>query len=565
MDNNRNGNGTKNKIENKNKKKKRMLHLGPKVGVVQALLLVLSIALVVQLSVSMFRKLTMNMLQNQCVSGTNMLAYELENYAAPDADMTKLLDDLKEQLGCEFTIFKGDERAFTTIMQDGERVVGTKLSEELADLVLEQGQSYVGEAQILGDDHLCSYVPTYDADGEINGLIFAGISMEAASEHINRTVQSAMAVGVALTIACILLLGFYMHYTVSRPLSKLTKLAQVMEQGELGIRQERMTVDIHSNDEIGFLARTFEDTMDRMNAYIGEISYVLESIAQGNLTVKTDQEYIGDFVSIKKSLDDILEKLNGTMAQIIEGSDYVSNGAEQMAIGATALSQGAVEQASSVEDLDRNIQNISEQVGNTAENASQANKEVEAVSVQIQESNHKMQEMIEAMQEINDSSNEISKIIKTIENISSQTNILALNASVEAARAGEAGKGFAVVAQEVRDLAAKSADASKTTAVLIERSIAAVEQGTKIANETAERLASVVDGAHQIVDVTNKIADSARTEADSIYEVREQIHQISNVVQTNSATAEESAATSQQLSQQAGLLKGLIRMFRLNR
>ena len=153
MDNSRNGNGTKNKIENKNKKKKRMLHLGPKVGVVQALLLVLSIALVVQLSVSMFRKLTMNMLQNQCVSGTNMLAYELENYAAPDADMTKLLDDLKEQLGCEFTIFKGDERAFTTIMQDGERVVGTKLSEELADLVLEHMDLARVRAFLMRDDH----------------------------------------------------------------------------------------------------------------------------------------------------------------------------------------------------------------------------------------------------------------------------------------------------------------------------------------------------------------------------------------------------------------------------
>ncbi len=209
------------------------------------------------------------------------------------------------------------------------------------------------------------------------------------------------------------------------------------------------------------------------------------------------------------------------------------------------------------------MREISRNVAQSAENAVQASRNVELVGTQIMESNQKMQEMIGAMKEISESSDEIGKIIKTIESIASQTNILALNAAVEAARAGETGKGFAVVAEEVRALAGKSTEASKTTADLIARSIQKVEHGTLIANETAAQLASVVAGANEIMETTNQIAGTSRTQADSIAEIREQISQISSVVQTNSATAEESAATSEQLSAQAGVLKNLTSMFQL--
>lgn len=543
----------------------RMTHLGRKVGSVVAGMLVVSIAVIVILCVSMFYSLTMDMLRDQCVDGTNVLAYRLEHYSGTE-DLTQMLDDLKEQMGCEFTIFYGDERAYTTIVQeDGKRAVGTKLSADLADTVLVKGQAYVGNAYITGVEHICSYVPTRDENGKITGLIFSGISMAQAVEQLNHTVKTACNVGVVLVVVCILLLTVYIKMGVSGPLKKLTALAQTMEQGELGLGSSRdMTVDIRSNDEIGFLAHTFENTIFRLRGYIEEISSILAAISQGNLAVKTKQDYVGDFTSIKASLDGILDKLNSTMSQIMESTDCVSNGSEQMAIGAQALSQGAVEQASAVEELDGNMHAISRQVEQTAANAAQASSRVEGVSVQLSESNQKMQEMIQAMQEINDRSNEIVKIINTIEDISAQTNILALNAAVEAARAGETGKGFAVVAQEVRELAGKSSEASKSTTALIERSIEAVKRGTQIASETAQQLMAAVEGSGEIVDTTNWIADAARNQAASVGEIREQISQISTVVQTNSATAEESAATSEQLSQQARLLKGLVGMFRLN-
>ena len=542
---------------------RKIKHLGRKLNAVMTCMMIAGIALTVAQCVYMFYRLTMNTIREQCVTGTNILAYELENYDGPE-DMTQLLDDLKRETGCEFTIFHGDERAYTTILQDGKRAVGTKLSAELKETILVKGESYVGNTQILGVDHLCSYVPTKGEDGKINGLIFSGISISNANAQVTSTVKATCVLGGAMVFICIALLAVYIRNIVSAPLTKLTVLAQTMERGELGLNgSQSMEIDIHSNNEIGFLAETFQKTILRLKGYIGEISTVLESIAQGDLTLATKQDYVGDFASIRESLDNILNKLNNTMSQIVESSEHVSNGSEQMSIGAQALSQGAVEQASAVEELDSTIRQISEEVGKTAENAVQASQKVEAVGAQLMESNQKMQEMIEAMEAIDARSNEIGKIIKTIENISSQTNILALNAAVEAARAGEVGKGFAVVAEEVRELAGRSAEASKSTAELIERSIEAVKQGTRIASETAEQLVIVVSGANEVVETTNLIAEAARGQADAVFEIREQINQISNVVQTNSATAEESAATSQQLSSQAGLLRNMISMFRI--
>ncbi len=544
-------------------KNERVKHLGRKISALMVCLQVISMILVVILCINMFYKLAMNLLRDRCVNATNVLAYELDGYVGPE-DKNITLDELKALLRCEFTIFDGDVRAYTTIQQNGQRVVGTKLSDDLADIVLRQGKSYIGNAEIFGVNHICSYVPTKDENGQINGLIFAGISLQTATEQINETVMAACIVGVIAVLISIMIMSVFIRHSVSGPLAKLTGLAQRMEQGDLGLKSRNaLKIDIRSNDEIGYLTRIFQNMMNNLKGYIGEISVTLAAISDGNLTVRTTQNYIGDFVSIKESLDEILKKLNDTMSQIVESTDYVSNGADQMSIGAQSLSQGSVEQASTVEGLEMNVRDISQRISQSAENAQQANQMVEAVGTQIMESNRKMQEMIDAMQEINNSSNEIGKIIKTIESIASQTNILALNAAVEAARAGEAGKGFAVVAEEVRALAGKSAEASKTTTDLIESSIQRVEHGSAIAGEMASKLEFVVSGANQIMETTTRIADDSRIQAEAVSDIREQISQISCVVQTNSAIAQESAATSEELSSQTKMLKNLTDMFRV--
>ncbi len=545
--------------------KQKMKRIGRKVGNLVAAMLGVSITLVVVLCVLMFYRLTMSMMQKECVSGTNVLAYELASYSGGD-DKTPLLDALKKEMGCEFTIFHGDERAYTTIQQNGQRAVGTRLSSDIAEIVLKQGKSYVGQATILGEKHLCSYVPTYDAGGQIDGLIFAGISMTDAMGQIGLTVALSFLSGVALITIGIMLIGAYIKRTVSKPLFRLTILAQTLEQGDLGLNQHQtMMVEIDSNDEIGTLSKCFDNTISRLRNYIGEISHMLEAIAGGDLTAQITQEYVGDFAAIRTSLNDILQRLNSTVGQIVSSAEHVSAGAEQMSVASQALSQGSMEQTGAVEELEETMRSVTSSVRQTAESVQRAREQVDGMGVQLAEGNQRMHEMTGAMREISDSSNEIEKIIKTIEDIAFQTNILALNAAVEAARAGTAGKGFAVVADEVRNLAAKSAEASQSTSALIGRSIAAVNQGTQIAGATARQLEGIVANANGIVETINAIAADAQTQAGAVEQIQDQIGQITGVVQTNSSTAEESAATSQELSAQASVLKQLVKTFRLRR
>ena len=278
--------------------RKKNKRIGKKVGNVVVIMLAVSIVFAVAICVTMFNSLVRSLQIEICTDGTNMLAYELERTSAED-NMNQVLDGLKERMDCEFTIFEGDTRAYSTVMKNGERVVGTKLSDELIDIVLKQGKTYVGEADILGSTYLCSYVPTKGEDGKVDGLIFAGISLEDAEKETARIIEYAIVISLVVNIVCILFLMVYMKKSISIPLGKITQAAMQLESGELGLADGReIEIGVRSNDEIGLLGEIFEKTVGNLRTYIGEIAEVLGAIAKGDLTQNTQREYTGDFKAI---------------------------------------------------------------------------------------------------------------------------------------------------------------------------------------------------------------------------------------------------------------------------
>lgn len=346
---------------------------------------------------------------------------------------------------------------------------------------------------------------------------------------------------------------------VIEPVQEASAVLQEMAKGKLDIK---MDGDYRGDHAV--IKNALNGTIDTLGVYIGEISSVLEEIGRGNLNQTITAEYLGDFVKIKNSLNSIINSLNQVMGDISEAADQVASGSRQVSDGSQALSQGSTEQASAIQELTASLAEITSQTRQNAENASQASTLASSARENAEKGNEHMKAMLGSMEDINESSSDISKIIKVIDDIAFQTNILALNAAVEAARAGQHGKGFAVVAEEVRSLAARSAAAAKETTDLIEGSINKVQDGTKIANETAQALSDIVLGVEKAAGLVEGIAKASNEQASGITQISKGIEQVSQVVQNNSATAEESAAASEELSGQAELLKDMVSQFRLS-
>ncbi len=305
------------------------------------------------------------------------------------------------------------------------------------------------------------------------------------------------------------------------------------------------------------------DSVSSIKSYITEMSSVLGQMSDGDLDVEISRDYKGEFVTIKDAINMIVESLNRVLGEINQASEQVAAGASQVSESSQALSRGASDQMSSVEEITSSITQVAEQTTQNAENASTASTLALSAKDAAERGNEQMKETLQAMNDINESSSSISAIIKVIDEIAFQTNILALNAAVEAARAGEHGKGFAVVAEEVRNLAARSANAAKETTEMIENSVAMAEKGTTIASNTAVALNEIVSGVKEAAEIVDNIATASKEQSMAINQITQGVEQISKVTQTNTATAEESASASEELLSQSELTREMVSQFRL--
>ena len=400
-----------------------------------------------------------------------------------------------------------------------------------------------------------------DMDVILNIRLGQSSDLEKNNTALSSSLDIIIIVVLGLSVVVAITLAIYVSKLISKPLTMIsTWMKNAALTGEI-----LMSDDEHGR--IKDLGKT-KDEIGETIKYIGEfvfellgVTNELKVIAGGDLSIRPNMVSEND--TIGKELNIMVENLNQMFTEINTASTQVSAGSRQIAEGAQSLAQGSTEQASSIQQLSSSVSELAAKTKDNAQMAMRAASMADEIKNSAEKGSFQMDNMISAVNEISTASQSISKIIKVIDDIAFQTNILALNAAVEAARAGTHGKGFAVVAEEVRNLAAKSAEAAKETGNMIQNSMTKAELGSKIAGETADSLVEIVNGINESTKIVNDIARSSDEQSVGIEQINRGIEQVAQVVQQNSATAEQSAATSQEMSGQAHVLEELVENFKL--
>ncbi len=490
----------------------------------------------------------LNDMQSQQYANTG---YKSTHMVALSEDKTILLDTKNS----DYVGKNADEVGYTNITSDTDKVKampdGTYLNSNYV-----VNDNITNFATMKKGVSVTVPLKLDSGNGNYWTLYMAMDSMEFNAAIIRDTIKLI----VALIIFGIVLL--YIIYRIIknslRPITYITAGAAELEKGNL-----KINIDVDTNDELGRLAKGINHISETMNNYVQDISQQLSSMASNNMDIEIKQKYIGDFIPIQTSIEQIAKSLNETLHRITVSADDVASGSVSVSDGAQILSKGALEQESAIEELAVSIESLSDDVKANADDAQKMSLIVKEVGENIKISNEEMEQLVNAMADIRTSSAGIEQILKTIGEIARQTNLLSLNASIEAARAGLAGKGFAVVADEIRNLAEKSGEALQQTSELIENSFESVKRGTNIADETAKSLLAVVEGAKEISGSVDKISIASQNQKRVLEELVKSIDLIAEVVQSNTNAVQESVSTSEKLSEQSKLLHRLINKFHL--
>ena len=491
--------------------------------------------------------------------GRTILSIATEGVNVDRQEQLAEIDAILSEMDTNLTILKEQ-------MPDNELV--NQLRESLKNQ--KQYREPVIEALKEGDDEkaLLLYGKDYEPNAEKTRECLEAItaySKTNAEIYLERGHEVRQRMTAVILVLSFLLLiitvvfCFFITKGITEPVREVREAARNLAEGNLSIQ-----LKYRSGDELGELADSFRETISALNDYVSAVEEGLLAVGNGKLNYHPETAFKGDFVALGKAMEQITSLLSRAIMQIACTADQVAGGSEQVAGGAQVLSQGATEQAGSMEELAANINEISDSVKSNANDSVMTSKKVDEVSGLVTRSSDEMKAMVHAILEIRENSSAIGSIVKEIEDIAFQTNILALNASVEAARAGEAGRGFSVVASEVRHLAAKTREASGMMARLAAQTTEKVDGGTSAADKTARALDKVVKGTEEIGAMVDRISRSSVRQAESIIQIRQSMEMVSEIVQGNSATAEESAASSEELSAQAQVLKKLVEEFELS-
>ncbi len=462
-------------------------------------------------------------------------------------------DTVKQDLHVECAIFQKDTCITTTLTENAKRAEGMKIrNPDIIETVLSKGESIHAKERLFGVMYNTAYWPWKDAAGRIGGMFLIAIESEIAEAVKEDIVRSVITATFVIGLLMMVILAIFSKKVIVDPLEEIVRAVEAVAEGDVSAE-----IRIRSRDEIGDMA----ESLRKMIKAQRDKAEIAEKIAQGDLTV--NPEIASDKDRLGNAFREMIASLNHRLNMVSAAALQVAGASSEVSDSGQSLSEGATDQASALEQVTSSMVEIGAQTRSNAENAAQANRLAEKAREEASSGSREMANMMAAMNDIREASAEIAKIIRVIDDIAFQTNLLALNAAVEAARAGRHGKGFAVVAGEVRNLAGRSAKASKETAELIESSLHRVEKGGDIAAKTSDALSRIVESVSKVADLVAEISAASNEQAQGIAHVNHGLGQIENVTQQSTANAEQTAAAAQQLATQAELLKKAMSRFKL--